>query len=265
MQLKTIGNKAALMKQIDLALGDESAIGEDAVKFLKIVCDIRRVYLLGGAIRSVHHNEQIRDVDILLDRPISHEKKFMQYLPYKIQRNRLGGFKCKFTKVQVDLWTIESNWAYKLRLIKRGSISAKEIAKGSFYNFDSLVYALNDKYLECTYYNKCVRSMLLDIVKHSTRYIATNPIRAGNILRAIYLRRKYKLKFSYFLEKYIQDQLNYIRLADKNVGDFFVRVLNTYPKYRDCLNNIVVRREIDELIRKPTRATIELDTGDRFL
>jgi hypothetical protein len=248
--LYELKNKTSVKKTLNAILKNSAIIGPDAVDLISELRKETEVYLIGGFIRNVLHGENIRDIDMILNAPIKQNQRILKLFPDNFKLNRLGGAKLKLSKVSVDLWSVNENWANKKNLIATEHIQINEIAKGTFFNFDSIVYSLNSNVLNCYYYNKCVTSRTLDIIKHVRKYIYTNPNRAANIIRALYLNEKYRLKFSSFLEEYIQIQMRSISFEHIDVLAYFSSVLKAYPKYGDYLSNEKLIDRIDRYIKK---------------
>lgn len=250
MSLLKIANKRKLKERLNHVLRDERILGDDAVHFIRELQKQGEVYLVGGAIRNILLEESIRDIDLIVTHPLTDFNTRLDFEPMKFKINRLGGAKLEFSKIQIDIWTIHENWASKHKLLKDKFVLTKEIAKGAFYNFDSLVYALRSNLLECYFYNKCAESKTLDIIKHSKKYVLTNPNRGANILRAFFLKEKYKLFFSEYLEEYISIQMKFIYFENKDLKLYFNKLRLTYPKYSAILNDKVMEKYISRYIKK---------------
>lgn len=241
--LKIVDDKRNFKKKINSYLKNESLLGVDLVQFisdLKFSC--YDVYVIGGFIRNVLNEDPIRDIDLMVS--VNNIDEITHLFPTKSSRNRLGGYKLFFSKIQVDLWTITENWATKNKLIHSRYDLTKEIAKGVFFNFDSLVYALNANRLHCYYYNKCVETGMLDIILYNKKYIMSNPTRVANVLRAFYLNEKYGLKYSIKLAIYINNIISYYKSRHINLYKLFREYLVKYSKYSDYLNNSVLKKHI---------------------
>jgi len=236
-KLIPIADKGALKKQLDLFINNPENLGADACEFIKQTRRHTETYIIGGTIRNIHFNEQVRDVDMMLTESIEGNEKIKANLPPKHEINRMGGYKLFFEKVVMDIWSLDKNWANTSNVVKEKQILTKVIAQGTFLNFDSLVYALNSRALHVDNFNKCVISNKLDIVVHARDYIFSNPMSAAIVLRTIYLQKKYGFKVSNVLNSYICSQLLLIQYEHKHVDKFFVQLLEKYPKYKDLLNS----------------------------
>jgi hypothetical protein len=251
IELIEVKDKAQLKKNINGILKNAEIIGSDAVSFIQKLKNLSEVYIIGGALRNVLNKEAIRDIDIIVGNVI--ESNILDLLPKKPIVNRLGGIKLRLSKITIDFWPVTENWANKRKLIYTEHILIDEIAKGTFLNFDSIVYGLRANVLNCRYYNKCVKTRTLDIIKHNKKYVYTNPNRTANIMRAFYLRGKYGLSFSPFLSEYISLQVFSLNYEHSDIRAHFKKAFEAYPKYHDYLSQ---RQLFDEIGK-----TLELNRG----
>lgn len=257
-KLRRVTNKVDFKKKINAFLKDSDGIGSDAIELLAAIKKLTNIYLIGGALRNVLHEEQVRDLDFIVTCPIS--ESLISVLPKGHKVNRMGGVKVNLRLITFDLWSVNDNWANRKKLINTEHIHISEIAKGTFYNFDSIVYSLNSNVLHCSFYDKCVNTGILDIIKHNRRYIYTSPNRAANVIRAFYLRRKYGLTFSQFLTDYMSLQINSLSYEHLDLVGYFKSVLRAYPKYSDHLTPAALESEIVALQSADDRPG-DLDIG----
>ncbi|TMI94624.1 MAG: hypothetical protein E6H08_08420 [Bacteroidetes bacterium] len=197
--------------------------------------------MIGGVIRNLANNEPVRDIDMIYTNINALEliKNKSDYTS-----NRLGGTKIKLKKINVDLWPLAENWATKKGLIDTKYALTKELAKGTFFNFDSLVYSINSNVLKCELYNECLKKKELDIIIHDSRYMYQNPTREANIVRAFYLQEKYDLSFSKKLIYYIQENIRYFFYTEEDVFKLFDSVLKKYPKYRNVITTTLLKKYV---------------------
>src|SRR5690606_37364211 len=129
--------------------------------------------------------------------------------------NRYQGYKLSFRNMTVDVWSSESNWAFKEKLISvnRKDITAS-VAHGTFLNYDSLVFDLRSQKLNITGYNECVRTGTIDILRKNEAYAASNPGGIGNVIRLFRIREKTGLNLSEQLCRYIYNQFRNVCLDD---------------------------------------------------
>src|SRR5205809_3869481 len=167
IQLNQIKDKRVFKKKVNFFLRNSPTIGLDAVLLIEYLRNHSNIFLIGGVIRNLANNEPVRDIDMIYTNINALEliKNKSDYTS-----NRLGGTKIKLKKINVDLWPLAENWATKKGLIDTKYALTKELAKGTFFNFDSLVYSINSNVLKCELYNECLKKKELDIIIHDSRY-----------------------------------------------------------------------------------------------
>ncbi len=163
------------------------------------------VIIVGGAIRDIGVlDRDPRDIDIIVDTTdnVTLENILMQF---NYSKNRFGGYKLLLETIELDIWSIDNNWAFKNKYL---DTKADKIKDGIFYNIDSILMNITKDYYEAHYFNDAVRNKILDIILDQ-EIINENPSKSTNILRAFLLKDKYKLDFSDKLEHYIYDWAKY--------------------------------------------------------
>lgn len=246
-ELVTIKASSKFKKKIDLFLGDERSIGADAAEFIFELRRYTEIYLIGGAIRNLYADEPVRDLDLMLVESLETNQAILDLLPKDSIKNRMGGYKIQFTKMEIDLWSLEKNWATETGVVKEKQVVTKVIALGTFLNFDSLVYALNSRALNVDNFNRCVYFNTLDIVKHGKDYISQNPMGPAIVLRVIFLKMKYNFQISIQLKRYLSAQLKLIENNYTDAFSYLQSVLAKYPKYQSLLNGEKLSSEIKAL------------------
>lgn len=167
-------------------------------------------------------------------------------------QNRLGGYKIHLESISIDTWSIEDNWAFKQRLVKNVEANYLEkIAKGTFFNYDSLVFDLHTLQYNFKNYNHCAQSKELDILKKNSRYKKSNTTREANILRAFYLKERYDLSLSEQLTLYILEYLKYAGQAFKDNTLKLRETLLKYKKYHTVLNDQRINQLVIEIQQMP--------------
>jgi hypothetical protein len=170
--------------------------------------------LIGGAIRDIALlNRMPRDFDIIIN---SLESDFDKAFDgYTMIRNRFGGYKVIIEDMQFDIWSIQSHWAFKLNLI---STNVENIKNTIFFNVDSLFLNLNNNFSESEYFNQAVINQELDIIM-LPELRAHQLYKPLSVVRSFILQEKYKLKFSYLLEEFIdnwyRDKLNSTKILEE--------------------------------------------------
>src|ERR1700749_412026 len=111
-------------------------------------------YIVGGYIRDISLNKPSRDLDLLIHLPHDKILKILQEVNIGYKINRLKGIKIFDEKIEVDLWSIEHNWAFENKVVERNDDNILEsIANRCFYNYDSLVLNLHTNNLNVRHYN----------------------------------------------------------------------------------------------------------------
>jgi hypothetical protein len=211
-------------------------------------------YVVGGFFRDFLNNQRSRDVDIIVD---IKDKNILlldivKALNYPFETNRHGGIKLKLNRVTVDLWDLENNWAFKEQLVKLNEEDKlNSIAKGCFFNYDSLVINLHNFSYNLRYYNEFKNKQVLDILLMKPSYKNLNPTTEANILRAIFIKNKFKIEFTENTLIYLIYKLGSIRDSYQDELQRLLDVKQKYPKYND-LSESILRQEIHLLLNNKT-------------
>jgi hypothetical protein len=236
-RLLLVKDKVGLKKSVNTVLKNSDVLDSEAVIFISnLKKEAREIYLVGGCIRNILHNEPIRDIDLIVVIDSSKRESLSSLFPRKVVSNRLKGYKLIFDAIQIDVWPIEENWASKNGLIAKKYQLTREISKGAFYNFDAITYSLKSNILDCYFYNQCILKNELDIILHDRKYISSNPNKIANVLRAFYLMDRYGFNLSYKLCLYIDQQIEYYKTMNNDIVALFNSCLEKYPKYYPFLN-----------------------------
>lgn len=198
-------------------------------------------YLVGGYLRDLIEKRKSRDIDIIID--LNHEKLIeiinASNLDYRI--NRHNGIKLKLDNIEVDMWSIQNNWAFKNNLVKLNEEDKlNSIAKGCFYNYDSLVINLHSKGLNLKFYDQFLKKNELEILQKSPSYKSLNPTKEANILRAFYLKKVRKVNYSLNTRNYLLTSI--VEIQD-NFKDPYMELLFTKKKYSKY-DNILSDKDI---------------------
>ena len=227
----------------------------------KIIYDIFNygtAYIVGGYFRDFLNNKESRDVDIIVDIKDIRLIEIIKKVGCEYSQNRHKGIKIDLGKTIVDLWSLENNWAFKNGLVKlNDNDKLKSIAKGCFFNYDSLVINLKDYKYNMEYFNDFQNNGELDILQKTNRYKNLNPTPEANIVRAFYIREKYNIKFSNNLIKYIVSKT--VALTDK-YDDGLSKIFDIkkdYKKYQD-MDNAKLLKDIISLVRENQKITNRL-------
>lgn len=187
-------------------------------------CD---AFLVGGYLRDGLEKKEGRDLDVILTCSSEelHDALDSNYLSYS--QNHFGGFKVLLQK-DIDIWTMDNNWAFRSGLVKLGKDVLKSLALGCFYNYDALVLNLRSGEFNVKFYEEFIKTNVLDIVVSDSRYIVENPSYYANFVRALFIKEKTKCTFSERLQEYL------CYLANERIGflpEDNARILNKMKEY----------------------------------
>lgn len=158
------------------------------------------VYLIGGVLREyLDHQriESLRDIDIIID--IQNADLWNGILSdYSFSTNRFGGNKLICSGLLLDVWPIETTWAFRNKIIQCPPRDyVKNLPLTVFLNIDSVIYDWDNELWLDSIYRKAMESRMLDVV------LPDNPQLLLNIVRAIVLKRRYQMSFSDQLEQVV--------------------------------------------------------------
>ncbi len=215
--------------------------------FFYNVFTLGTAYVVGGFFRDFINNKPSRDIDIIVDLKNDQLIEILKELDFVFTINRHGGIKIKLPSMYADIWSIENNWAFKNKLVKLNEDDKlNSIAKGCFYNYDSLVINLNNFNYNLRYYKEFEENEQLNILQERTMYKHLNPSIEANILRAFYIRYTNKIKYTENTERYLNSKLGHLWDKYGNPIDRLLEVKKGYPKY-DILDRKLIQTSIDEL------------------
>ncbi len=205
-------------------------------------------YVVGGYFRDFLNSKKSRDLDIIIDLDNNKLLEIINESKCEYSINRHRGIKLQFDNLVVDMWSIENNWAFKKELVKlNDNDKLNSIAKGCFYNFDSLVINLHTFNLNIQNYLSYIDNRTLDILQKSPIYKNLNPTTEANILRAFYLKQIDQIQFSTNTKKYLIDKIGQLRDNGYNPIDVLKHTQIKYPKYQNCLNEKILETMIKDL------------------
>lgn len=207
-------------------------------------------YIVGGYLRDFINSKTSRDIDIIVDLNDDKLLEIIQDSEVEFSINRHKGVKLHFTNIDVDMWSIENNWAFKNQLVKLNeNDKLKSIAKGCFYNYDSLVVNLHTFNMNIQYYTNFVLEKKLEILQKSPVYKNLNPTREANILRAFYLKKIHQIEFSSNTKKYLIDKIGEISDNDMSPLTQLEITKSKYRKYETSLSSKEIEKHIKELYK----------------
>lgn len=216
-------------------------------------------YVVGGYFRDFIFSQQSRDIDIITDIPNDLLKSIVVNSNVTYDINRHGGIKIKLNSIEIDIWAIENNWAFKNNLVKLNEDDKlNSIAKGCFYNFDAPVINLYTYDFNMRYFNDCIEKKELNILQEQSVYKNLNPSIEANILRAIHLGKKYNLDYSKNTIEYLIAKIGYIDDKFQKPLDRLIEVKQQYPKYHHIKENDILNL-LYKLREKQNSTQLKLD------
>jgi hypothetical protein len=201
--------------------------------FVSILLKNSELVLIGGAVRDILSSKKPRDLDFVYWGELS---PIISKLNLKAQHNRFGGYKLSFRDIDIDIWSDTNNWAFKEHFL---TSAIENVHEGCFYNYDSLVCALNEKYFENDHYRNFLKCKKLDFILKNEFIIWSNPFPALNIVRAIQIKVMHNIEFSDYVDDYIHS------FVSKNNGEIMQLLRKAELKhYKKLILNTGIYKEV---------------------
>lgn len=205
-------------------------------------------YIVGGYLRDFLMSKPSRDIDIIVDIDGDKLLEILRVSNISYIINRHGGIKVSIKDINVDIWSIENNWAFKNELVKLNDKDKLHcIVKGCFYNFDALAVNIHTLKMNTRYFLEFMKEKKLDILQKSSIYKNLNPTIEANILRAFYLRKVYKVEFSSDTKRYLVNKIGDIKDQQLSPLNQLKNTMDKYVKYNKHLNLEDIEQNIREL------------------
>lgn len=141
------------------------------------------VYVFSGVIRNFFiEDEQIRDLDLVLNKEIEIERRFEKY---QIAKNSYGGYKITVGDLNIDLWYLMDTWTVKTQGMFNFYL-AEYVSRTAFFNFSAIVYSIgaNEFYYTNEFVN-FLKDNKIDVVNEM------NPNYPLSIVNSFYYSDKY--------------------------------------------------------------------------
>ena len=194
-------------------------------------------YVVGGFLRDIILNKHSRDLDIMVSLPLEKVLEIIKLSNLDFLPNRFNGFKISLIDIEVDLWCVEDNWAFKNELVVKNDENILEsIANGSFYNYDSLVINVHTNNLIIKNFNHFLETKHLDIIQSNKDYKKLNPSIEANILRAFYLRVLYEIDYTENCNSYLLARIGFLNDKYSSAINRLLDFKKKYIKYDSILN-----------------------------
>ncbi|WP_149303974.1 hypothetical protein [Pareuzebyella sediminis] len=193
-------------------------------------------YVVGGFVRDSINNKQSRDLDMIVSLSHTDLNNLLKESDLTFSINRMLGIKIDLGGFEVDIWSIDNNWAFRDSVVKRNEdYILDNISDGCFYNYDGLVVNVHSNNFRSNHYNDFVREKKLNIIQKSKYYKVKNPTIEANLLRAIYLNTFYGVDIAPNCMSYLDKVISQIG-DNYDVQDRLNIYLNKYDKYKKVLS-----------------------------
>ena len=246
--------KKLFQKKFILLLNKEPALKE---LFFNIFI-YGTAYVVGGYLRDILNEKESRDIDIIIDIENVKLLDILAGLKIDHEKNRHGGIKFKFGTTTVDLWSLENNWAFKNKLVKLNEKDKlNSIAKGCFFNYDSLVINVHNYSYNTRNYNDFFKTQTLDILQKSPIYKNLNPTVEANIIRAFFLKQKLNIEFSQNLTDYLAKKIASLSDQYENGLERIINIKTKYLKYQE-LSDDTLSKDIVSFMDENRKSTNKL-------
>jgi hypothetical protein len=161
----------------------------------RLFAEMEKIYdiiIFGGVVRDYIASRTFnpRDIDLVL---CSNSKKsslenllHSYYSESNIKKNQFEGYKLQSSYVLIDIWLLEDTWAFRQGLLKA---SLNNLLGSVCLNIDAYAYHLTNKY----FIENCDEKGLPREIEFSLK---ENPNIDLNIIRALYLSKKYNIEIS---------------------------------------------------------------------
>lgn len=176
--------------------------------------------LIGGAIRDFCFDKTPKDLDFVIN--LSDKKLFNYIKNYDFKINKFGGYKVFLDEMIVDVWSMDNHWAFKNNILPK---CVENLEFTTFYNFDSLVFNLNNETLYSNCFLNGYNKKLLDITLDK-KYFHRNPQKTSNVYKALKLADQLDLVFS-------SATIEYIKYWEQN----FNEPINEFISYADNISS----------------------------
>lgn len=175
----------------------ENKIGAEVYSFLRELSSFSDVLIFSGIIRNffLKYKGDIRDFDIVINTDEILIEKFLKKFGYK--KNSFGGYKIQIRSLKIDIWHIETTWAYSKQKIGLELFKHYSLPDTAFFNFSSVVFDFkNQEFISSLSFERFLETKEIDLV------LEENPMPQLCIVNTIYYKQKYRLSVSRRLQQY---------------------------------------------------------------
>ena len=185
--------------KIDHKLAEIKRVNKNMSRFLNAITFLNPI-IIGGFIRDVINNSEIRDIDIVLNTPDNSElERIIKDNNIEYHLNSFFGYKLFIDNYTIDIWNIKNH-----NLFKEGIYdpTINNLNKTTFINYDSLVYDLNNKQLNINYYLDSINRNIIDFVGNKEA-VENNKHAFLSIGKIFLISYKYGMNISDTVKEYI--------------------------------------------------------------
>lgn len=194
---------------------------------------IGNLVLFGGAVRDALASQDPRDIDIVVDgKPSAIDQVLCNFVSTK---NRFGGYSVSLEGNKYDIWSLESTWAFRERLVQ--NVSIDNLVETVFLNIDSVAVNLSTGDAYANRFLDALNTNVLDIV------LSENPFPPLCVVRALVLKNKRSLSYSNALMKYI---LAWLMTTSDPCSELMAVQLKHYGSL--VLSDVMIRKELKEIM-----------------
>lgn len=197
----------------------------DIKQFLDTLSSRGKVLLFGGAIRDWLLGNNPKDIDFVVDCPDA-ALKFLD--KYKAEKNRFGGYKLYLKGTKIDLWALETTWAFKNDKTLLPTLPT--ITRTAFLTLDAIAYSTDSGEIYENGFEKTLESRVLDIMYEP------NPFPYLCVSKSLCAMVKYDLNPSEKLIQYIRTQHD--KGYNKRSFDKYTELVGSPYKYEECMAKV---------------------------
>lgn len=202
--------------------------GDDFKRFLRKVlsaevyhlienlASVTDIYIFSGVIRNYFLKvDSYRDVDIVLSDEVSIEAYIGKY---NVTRNSFGGYKILVGDTSLDIWYLNSTWAFRHQTTFNFSLM-EQVPSTAFFNFSAAIYSFNEaKFYATTDFCRFLRDREINIVYRP------NPNLALCVINTMYYEDRFKLKVAarmrrHIVELYRNYHFDYSAVQKRHFGE----------------------------------------------
>ena len=198
------------------------------------------IIVIGGAIRDIIINKcEPRDIDLIID-TAEDLGDIMEYFS-DVYKNRFGGYKLFVEDLELDVWTINTHWAFRENILEE---SIDNIKYSTFLNFDSVLYNITKEVGNADMFNKAIAKSRLEIMLDD-EHIYKNPSMGINIARMLVIKKDWGLNFSERINEYI---FEWVKERTNPVYDVWEAQKRHYKK--TMISMQMIRNELEKCVEK---------------